>query len=117
LVSRLILFCLSGLASCADASSIKPSPDSNAIKLGPDSYTISTRVHSGGSAGAKGEALKEAAAFCESQNREVLPDYVDSSACALHVRGGCSAAEIYFHCLAPDDPQLKRSPRQADFPS
>ncbi len=80
--------------------------DTGPIKVGPDTYTISTRVPFGGPASAKGQALQEAAAFCESQQREILLDRVQSNECALH--GGCGEAEIYFGCLASNDPQLKR---------
>ena len=80
--------------------------DSGPIKVGPDTYTISTRVPFGGPASAKGQALKEAKVFCESQGREILLDHMQASECALH--GGCGEAEIYFFCLAKGDPQLKR---------
>jgi hypothetical protein len=101
--SSLFLLGLLLLAGCTDTGP---------IKVGPDSYTISTRVPFSGPAGAKGEALKEAAAFCESKTREMLLDRVNSSECALH--GGCGEAEIYFYCLASDDPQLKRPHMQPD---
>jgi len=80
--------------------------DTGPIKVGLDTYTISTRVAFGGPASAKGQALQEAATFCESIQREILLDRVQSSECALH--GGCGEAEIYFGCLTSDDPQLKR---------
>lgn len=87
--------------------------DTGPIKIGPDSYTISTRVPFSGPAGAKGEALKEAATFCDSKTREMLLDRIDSSECALH--GGCGEAEIYFYCLTLDDPQLKRPHMRPDM--
>ncbi|UOB21763.1 hypothetical protein MRY17_13460 [Pseudomonas orientalis] len=92
----MVLFAMA-LAGCAD---------SGPIKVGPDTYTISTRVPFGGPASAKGQALKEANVFCESQGREILLDHMQASECALH--GGCGEAEIYFFCMAKGDPQLKR---------
>jgi hypothetical protein len=86
--------------------------DSGPIKVGPDTYTISTRVPFGGPASAKGQALKEATTFCESQGREILLDHMQASECALH--GGCGEAEIYFFCLAKGDPQLKRQKYRPD---
>jgi hypothetical protein len=91
------------LAGCAD---------SGPMKVGPDTYTISTRVPFGGPASAKGQALKEANTFCESQGREILLDHMQASECALH--GGCGEAEIYFFCLAKGDPQLKRQKYSPD---
>jgi hypothetical protein len=67
---------------------------------------ISTRVPFGGPASAKGEALQEANAFCESKEREMLLQHTQSSECALH--GGCGEAEIEFYCLMPNDPQYTR---------
>ena len=96
-------FALMLLAGCAD---------SGPIKVGPDTYTISTRVPFGGPASAKGQALKEANTFCESKGREILLDHIKASECALH--GGCGEAEIFFYCLAADDPQLKRPKYNAD---
>lgn len=81
--------------------------DTGPIKVGPDTYTISTRVPFGGPSSAKGQALQEASAFCQGQKRELLLDHIQSDECALH--GGCGEAEIFFFCLAPDDPQFKRS--------
>lgn len=86
--------------------------DSGTIKVGPDTYTISTRVPLGGPASAKGQALKEANLFCDSQGREILLDHMQSSECALH--GGCGEAEIFFFCLAKGDPQLKRQKYSPD---
>lgn len=86
--------------------------DSGPIKVGPDTYTISTRVPFGGPASAKGQALKEANVFCESQGREILLNHMQASECALH--GGCGEAEIYFFCLAKGDPQLKRQKYSPD---
>jgi hypothetical protein len=86
--------------------------DTGPIKVGPDTYTISTRVPFGGPASAKGQALQEAATFCESIQREILLDRMQSSECALH--GGCGEAEIYFACLTSGDPQLKRPKFQSD---
>lgn len=94
---------LAMLAGCAD---------SGPMKVGPDTYTISTRVPFGGPASAKGQALKEANAFCESQGREILLDHMQASECALH--GGCGEAEIYFFCLTAGDPQLKRQKYSPD---
>lgn len=91
------------LAGCAD---------SGPIKVGPDTYTISTRDPFGGPASAKGQALKEANVFCESQGREILLDHMQASECALH--GGCGEAEIYFFCMAKGDPQLKRQKYSPD---
>ncbi|WP_397449360.1 hypothetical protein [Pseudomonas sp. NA-150] len=91
------------LAGCAD---------SGPMKVGPDTYTISTRVPFGGPASAKGQALKEANAFCLSQGREILLDHMQASECALH--GGCGEAEIFFFCLASSDPQLKRQKYSPD---
>jgi hypothetical protein len=102
---RLIVgaFSLALLAGCTD---------SGPIKVGPDTYTISTRVPFGGPASAKGQALKEANVFCESQNREILLDHMQASECALH--GGCGEAEIYFFCLVRGDPQLRRQKYSPD---
>jgi len=86
--------------------------DSGPIKVGPDTYTISTRVPLGGPASAKGQALKEANAFCLSQGKEILLDHMQASECALH--GGCGEAEIFFFCLASNDPQLKRQKYSSD---
>lgn len=86
--------------------------DSGPIKVGPDTYTISTRVPFGGPASAKGQALKEANTFCASLGREILLDHMQASECALH--GGCGEAEIFFFCLASNDPQLKRQKYSAD---
>ena len=88
--------------------------DTGPIKVGPDTYTISTRVPFGGPASAKGQALQEANTFCESKGREILLDHVQASECALH--GGCGEAEIFFYCLAANDPQLKR-PRFSTEPN
>lgn len=99
----LILLSTSFIVSCADTGP---------IKIGPDTYTISTRVPFGGPASAKGQALQEANEFCESNAREILLDHIQSSECALH--GGCGEAEIYFFCLLPNDPQLKRGKFRAD---
>jgi hypothetical protein len=80
--------------------------DTGPIKIGRDTYTISTHVPFGGPASAKGDALREANKFCESQGREMLLDHAQSSECALH--GGCGEAEIDFYCLFPNDPQFNR---------
>jgi hypothetical protein len=105
LAASLILFFASALSACTDTGP---------IKVGPDTYTISTRVPFGGPPSAKGQALEEASTFCQSQQRDMLLDHVQSSECALH--GGCGEAEIYFYCLSSDDPQLRR-PKFSPDPS
>jgi hypothetical protein len=92
--------------------SVTACTDTGPIKVGPDTYQIATRVAFGGPASAKGDALKEANAFCESKNREMLLSREQSSECALH--GGCGEAEIVFYCLTSDDPQLKRPQFHSD---
>ncbi len=99
----LILLSLAAVVSCTDTGP---------IKVGPDTYTISTRVPFGGPASAKGQALQEANTFCESKEQEMLLDHIQASECALH--GGCGEAELYFYCLAPNDPQLKRPKFRTD---
>ena len=86
--------------------------DTGAIKIGLDSYTISTRVMCCGAASASANAMKEANVFCESQNKQILLDHVQSGECALH--GGCGEAQILFYCLAADDAQLKRPKLRRD---
>jgi hypothetical protein len=103
LAAALIFLSFLGLSACTDTGP---------IKIGPDTYTISTRVPFGGPASAKGQALQEASTFCQSEQREMLLDHVQSSECALH--GGCGEAEIYFYCLTSDDPQLRRPKLRPD---
>jgi len=82
------------LAGCADTGP---------MKIGKDTYTISVRVPFSGPSGAKGEALKEANAFCTSKSKSVLLQNENSYECALH--GGCGEAEITFLCLDESDPR------------
>jgi len=82
------------LTSCANTG---------AIKIGKDQYVVSVRVPFSGPSGAKGDALKEATAFCSSQNKQMLLQTENSYECALH--GGCGEAEITFLCLDENDPR------------
>jgi hypothetical protein len=100
------------LVLCGAVLTLAGCTDTGPIKVGPDTHTISTRVPFGGPASAKGQALTEANAFCESKTREILLDHEQSSECALH--GGCGEAEITFYCLKPDDPQLQRPKFRAE---
>ncbi|WP_186055202.1 hypothetical protein [Burkholderia gladioli] len=80
--------------------------NTGAIKIGPDTYSVSTRVPLGGPASAKGEALQTANSYCQSQQRELLVDRMQSGECALH--GGCGEAEVTFYCLKAGDSALAR---------
>lgn len=73
------------------------------MKVAKDTYSISVRVPFSGPSGAKGEALKEANAYCSGQNKQVLLQNINSYECAL--RGGCGEAEITFLCLDERDPR------------
>jgi hypothetical protein len=77
--------------------------DTGVMKIGKDMYTVSVRVPLSGPSGAKGQALKEAVAYCASQKRQMLLDHENAYECALH--GGCGEAEITFLCLTEDDPR------------
>ena len=83
-----------GLSACADTGP---------MKVAKDTYSISVRVPFSGPSGAKGEALKEANAYCSGQNKQVLLQNINSYECALH--GGCGEAEITFLCLDESDPR------------
>ena len=97
---------------CCLALALVACTDTGPIKIGPDTYTISTRVPLGGPASAKGQALREANAFCSTHGREILLQHEQSSECALH--GGCGEAEIAFYCLEAGDPMLKRPQLRAE---
>jgi hypothetical protein len=92
--ASLMIFAAVVITACADTGP---------MKIGKDMYSISVRVPFSGPAGAKGQALQEANAFCAKQDRSVLLDHEDSHECALH--GGCGEAEITFFCLTADDPR------------
>lgn len=77
------------------------------LPIGPDTYQISTRVPLSGPAGAEGEAIQTADAFCTSHHRKMLLQHENSYECALH--GGCGEAQITFYCLRVGDPMLKRA--------
>lgn len=85
------------------AATLTSCADTGPMKIGQDMYSVSVRVAFSGPAGAKGQALQEANAFCAKQNKQVLLDHEDSHECALH--GGCGETEITFLCLAADDPR------------
>jgi len=79
------------------------------ISTGKDSYTVSVRVPFSGPSGAKGDALKDANSFCQSQAKRMLLQSQNSSECALH--GGCGEAEINFLCLSENDPRYLAAPQ------
>jgi predicted small secreted protein len=99
---RILIVVISALvlAACANTG---------AMKIGKDTYSISVRVPFSGPSGAKGEALKDANAFCAKQNKQVLLQNEKSYECALH--GGCGEAEIIFLCLDENDPRYAASPK------
>jgi len=92
----LILSLLTILVGCANTGP---------IQIGKDAYTVSVRVPLSGPSGAKGDALREASAFCISQKKQILLQSENSYECALH--GGCGEAEITFLCLDENDPRYK----------
>jgi len=73
------------------------------MKIAKDTYSISVRVPFSGPSGAKGEALREANAYCSGQNKQVRLQNISSYECAL--RGGCGEAEVTFLCLDESDPR------------
>lgn len=73
------------------------------MKIGKDYYSISARVPFSGASGAKGDALKSATKFCQTQGKELLLRTQNSNECML--RGGCGEAEITFMCLNENDPR------------
>ncbi|WP_406622921.1 hypothetical protein [Acidovorax sp. SDU_ACID1] len=87
------------LSGCAQSSGV--------LQLGPDTYTVS--VHAaparGGEAGARKQALTEAAQQCQAMGRNILVDNL-SSGPSTHLPGG--TANVAFKCLATGDRDLHR---------
>ncbi len=73
------------------------------LKIGKDTYSISNKVLFSGSSGAKGDALKTANEYCQSQGKQVLLKSQSSSECML--KGGCGEADTVFMCLNENDPR------------
>lgn len=86
------------LVACAQSSGV--------MKLGPDTYTVS--VHAaparGGEPGARGLALTEANAHCQSLGREILVTNLKSGP-SSHFPGG--TVDVTFQCLDKGDPDLR----------
>lgn len=96
----ILLLAAFALAGCANTGP---------ISTGKDSYTVSVRVPFSGPSGAKGDALKDANSFCQSQGKRMLLQSQNSSECVLH--GGCGEAEINFLCLNENDPRYMAAPQ------
>lgn len=99
--SLLIALTLLLLVGCAS---------SGVQQAGRDTYTVSVRAPFSGPARAKGDALKQANAFCAKRNKQIELVSQKSNECMLH--GGCGEAEIVFMCLDASDPRYGKSPEQ-----
>lgn len=95
----LALLALLALVGCAS---------SGIQQAGRDTYTVSVRAPFSGPVRAKGDALKQANAFCAKRSKQIELVSQKSNECMLH--GGCGEAEIIFMCLDATDPRYGKSP-------
>jgi hypothetical protein len=72
-------------------------------QTGKDTYSVSSRAPFSGPARAKGDALKEANAYCTKLAKHIKVVGENSNECMMH--GGCGEAEVVFMCLDERDPR------------
>jgi len=87
------------LAACAN---------SGVRETGRDTYSVSSRAPFSGPARAKGDALRDANAYCAKRGKHIQVVSQNSNECMLH--GGCGEAEVVFMCLDEHDPRYSKSP-------
>ena len=76
--------------------------------MGPDTYKISRTAWGLRSSGSvKASAIKEAAAYCRKHGKAMMVLKTVESDVQY---GAEPAAEVYFKCLATNDPALKEPP-------
>jgi hypothetical protein len=90
----IVLVATFSLAACAT---------SGVQQTGRDTYSVSSRAPFSGPARAKGDALKDANAYCTKLGKHIQVVSQNSNECMLH--GGCGEAEVVFMCLGEDDPR------------
>ena len=88
------------VSGCATSSGV--------VSAGPDTYKISRTewgLRSSGSV--KAAAIKEATAYCRKRGKAIMVVKTVESDVQY---GSKPAAEVYFKCLATNDPALKEPP-------
>lgn len=68
------------------------------VPVGPDTYLMNRKAAAPGTL-LKGQLYTEGHAYCDQAQKVFLP---------IREHWGGDFAEIYFRCLAKDDPELKR---------
>ncbi len=97
-----------GLAAVVAALISGCSTSSGVVSTGPDSYMISrTQWGFRGPGLVKAAAIKEADAYCKKHGKAILVTKTVESGVKF---GSEPAAEVYFKCLATNDPALKQPP-------
>ena len=82
------------------------STSSGVVSTGPDSYMISrTQWGFRGPGLVKAAAIKEADAYCKKRGKAIMVTKTVETGVKF---GSEPAAEAYFKCLDPNDPQLKQ---------
>jgi hypothetical protein len=97
-----------GLAAVMAALIVGCTTSSGVVAAGPDTYKISRTEWGLRSSGfVKAAAIKEANAYCKERGKAIM---VIKTVESDSEDGSKPAAEVYFKCLATNDPALKEPP-------
>ena len=101
LLKRASVFIILTLCGCASNSGV--------VAVAKDTFMVTRQAATGfsGSGNLKAEALREAAAYCASQGKEMKLVAVTESA-PPYVLGNFPKAEVIFKALPHDSPELSR---------
>lgn len=89
------------------AMSLAACANSGVRQTGRNTYSVSSRAPFSGPARAKGDALRDANAYCTKLGKHTQVVTQNSNECMLH--GGCGEAEVIFMCLEEHDPRYSEA--------